>query len=196
MGKTTTRDLLLEAGQRTFWEKGYSNAGIEAILNTTGVPKGSFYHYFGSKQDFGLEVLDRFDHDYRARLDSILGDETRSPLERLRHYFETVCERLESRQCREGCLIGNLGQEMADHSEAFRSRLEKIFAGWVDRYAECLAECQRRGEMENTLDARELAEFWLNSWQGALLRAKTMRSSAPLKTFLNVMFGCVARART
>lgn len=195
MGKSPTRDLLLEAGRRTFREKGYNGAGIEAILSTAGVPKGSFYHYFDSKEHFGLEVLDRFDTNYRERLDEILGDATRPPLDRLRHFFETSLERLETRQCREGCLIGNLGQEMADHSEAFRARLEKIFSGWVDRFAECLAECQGRGEVPTTLEARVLAEFWLNSWQGALLRAKTMRSSAPLITFLDVMFGYVARAR-
>jgi TetR/AcrR family transcriptional repressor of nem operon len=195
MGKATTRDLLLEAGRRTFLQKGFNNAGLDGILQTAGVPKGSFYYYFGSKEDFGLEVLDRFDRDHREFLDRVLGDESLPPLERLRRYFESICERLESCQCREGCLIGNLGQEMADHSEAFRARLEGIFAGWVDRYAACLAQGQDRGEIATTLDARELAEFWLNSWQGALLRAKTMRSSAPLRTFLHVMFGYVAQAR-
>ena len=89
----------------------------------------------------------------------------------------------------------NLSQEMADQSEAFRARLEEIFESWVDRYAKCLLEAQQFGEIRPDLDVSELAEFWLNSWQGALLRAKTMRSTAPLRTFLGVMFGNILQAQ-
>jgi TetR/AcrR family transcriptional repressor of nem operon len=84
---------------------------------------------------------------------------------------------------------------MADHSELFRARLEEIFEGWVDRYAKCLKEAQDAGEVSADLDAHELAEFWLNSWQGAILRAKTMRSIAPIRTFLAVMFGNILQAQ-
>ena len=195
MGKEATRDLLLEAGRRTFLEKGFNNAGIDVILRTTGIPKGSFYYYFGSKEEFGLKVLDRFAECHGAILDRHLGDLSLSPLERLRLYFETARECLEARECREGCLLGNLSQEMSDHSEAFRERLERIFAGWVDRLADCLVQAQEAGEIEATIDARELAEFWLSSWQGAILRAKTVRSPAPLRTFLRVMFGHVAKVK-
>jgi len=98
---------------------------------------------------------------------------------------------LESRQCRNGCLVGNLSQEMADQSEAFRARLGAIFSGWAFRYATCLREAQHDGELPAELDPAELAEFWLNSWQGALLRAKTTRSTVPLKVFLRWMPGIV-----
>jgi TetR/AcrR family transcriptional repressor of nem operon len=84
---------------------------------------------------------------------------------------------------------------MADQSEVFRARLEEIFESWVDRYAECLKEAQDAGEVSPDLDVRELAEFWLNSWQGAILRAKTMRSVEPLRTFLTVMFGTILQAQ-
>jgi TetR/AcrR family transcriptional repressor of nem operon len=195
MSKEKTRDLLLEAGKKSFLERGYNNSGIEAILQAAGVPKGSFYYYFENKEDFGLKVLDRFAACYDENLDRILGDASVAPLNRLRNYFEAVFERLESDQCRKGCLVGNLSQEMADQSEAFRARLEEIFESWVDRYAECLRHAQEVGEISPDLDVRELAEFWLNSWQGAVLRAKTMRSTAPLRTFLGVMFGNLLQAQ-
>src|SRR3954469_13816385 len=187
MGKESTKNALLEAGKQVFLERGYNHAGIEAILQAAGVPKGSFYYYFESKEDFGLQVLDRFADCYRDTLDRYLDDASLSPLERLRSYFEGVCERLESQQCRNGCLVGNLSQEMAAQSEVFRARLEEIFEGWVDRYADCLAQAQRAAEIPPDLDVHELAEFWLNSWQGAILRAKTTRSTGPLRTFLNIM---------
>jgi len=195
MSRESTRDILLEAGKKTFLEKGYNNSGIEAILQAAGVPKGSFYYYFESKEDFGLKVLDRFATCYDETLGQFLGDTSVPPLDRLRNYFEAVCVRLESDQCRKGCLIGNLSQEMADRSETFRARLEEIFESRVDRYAECLKQSQESGEIGRDLDVRELAEFWLNSWQGAVLRAKTMRSTAPLRTFLGVMFGNLLQAQ-
>jgi TetR/AcrR family transcriptional repressor of nem operon len=195
MGRVKTRDLLLEAGRKSFLEKGYNSSGIESILHEAGVPKGSFYHYFENKEDFGLRVLDQFAECIGERQRRILGEEGVAPLDRLRNYCLTVSELLVSDECRKGCLVGNLSQEMADQSEAFRSRLEEIFESWVDRYAECLKEAQVAGDIPAHLDVRELAEFWLNSWQGAILRAKTMRSPAPLRTFLAVMFDIVLQAR-
>ena len=152
------------------------------------MPKGSFYYYFESKEAFGLQVLTRFADCLNADLDEYLSDTTRSPLDRLRKLVEDRCVRLESQKCRSGCVIGNLSQEMADQSEAIRSRLDEIFRGWVSRYASCLREAQQVGEIPDDLDVEQLAEFWLNSWQGAILRAKTIRSTAPLRIFQNVMF--------
>jgi TetR/AcrR family transcriptional repressor of nem operon len=191
MSKQATRETLLEAGRRVFLARGYNHAGIDTILNEAGVPKGSFYYYFPSKEGFGLEVLNRFAECHGADLDRILGDANLRPLDRLRKLVEATCSRLESQQCRNGCLVGNLSQEMADQSEAFRARLDEIFRGWSARYASCLAEAQAAGEIAAELDVNELAEFLLNSWQGAVLRAKTTRSTAPLRTFLNVIFGFV-----
>lgn len=195
MSKEKTKTTLLEAGKQVFLEKGYNNAGIEAILQTAGVPKGSFYYYFESKEDFGLQVINHFASIYQTNIDRFFDDENLSPLDRLRRYFESICERLESQQCRNGCLVGNLSQEMAAQSEVFRARLEEIFQGWVNRYAEVLDQAQRLGEIPSHLDVHELAQFWLNSWQGAVLRAKATRSTGPLRTFLNIMFSYVLQAQ-
>ena len=195
MGKGTTKNLLLEEGRRLFLERGYTNSGIEAILSSAGVPKGSFYYYFESKEDFGLQVLDRFAESYGSELEQFLGDENYAPLDRLRRMVESKCERIEREQCRNGCMVGNLSTELASQSEAFRSRLDAIFRGWSDRIARCLREAQAAGDVPDHLDAGELAAFWLNSWQGAVLRAKTLRTTAPLRTFQNVMFGFVLQGQ-
>jgi len=191
MSKETTKAALLEAGRRIFLERGYNASGIEAILQTTGVPKGSFYHYFQSKEDFGLQVIDTFSRSFFADLDVYLADESRGPLERLQGFFESRIERLESQECRNGCLIGKLSQEMADQSEAFRTRLLGVFDGWVDRVARCLEQARRLGEIPSHLDPHELAESWLDCWQGALLRAKIRRDTAPLRSFLKRIRGDV-----
>ena len=189
MARGDTKIRLLEEGTRLFLERGYNHTGIEAIIQAAGVPKGSFYNYFSSKEDFGLQVIDRFADGYADELDRSLGDRSMPPLGRLRHYFEGVIGRLESNACRNGCLVGNLSQEMACQSERLRTRLEEVFEGWVDRYASCLDEARDAGEIEPGRDVRQLAEFWLNSWQGAILRAKTTRTTTPLKLCLAMTVG-------
>ena len=193
MSKEQTRSTLLEAGTRVFHERGYNHAGIEAIIRAAEVPKGSFYYYFESKEHFGLAVIDDCAKRYAEEVERHLGDTSLSPLGRLRSYFEASRGRLESRQCRSGCIFGNLGQEMADQSEQIRGRLAEVFSGLIARYAGCLAEAQAAGEIRADLDVVALAEFALGAWQGAILRAKMTRSTAPLQTFLDVLFGSVLR---
>lgn len=190
-----TKTTLLDVGLKTFVERGYNNSGLEAILSVAGVPKGSFYYYFGSKEDFGLQVINRFAEAYGLKLDESLSDESLSPIDRLRTHYERAILCLEGEGCRQGCLIGTLSQEMAAQSEVFRTRLEEIFAAWADRLAICMTQAQADGEIPDYVDVRELAEFFVISWQGAILRAKNMRSTAPLRIFLNSMFGYVLHAR-
>ena len=184
MARGETRNRLLDEGHRLFLEQGYNHAGIEAILQASGVPKGSFYNYFASKEVFALAVVDKFAACHDAELDRALGDRSRPPMDRLRAYFENAIERIDRDGCRKGCLAGNLGQEMADQSEVIRTRLESVFSGWVDRLASCLAEARDSGAIPQGMDIQAVAEFWMNSWQGAILRAKTARSVEPLRLFL------------
>jgi len=188
MSKESTRTILLETGRQLFLARGYSSTGIEAVVQAAGVPKGSFYYYFGSKEEFGLQVLDRFAEEVRANFERCLGDTSVTPIGRFRRYFEEVCVRLESQECRTGCLVGNLSQEMAAQSEAFRIRLEEIFGGIIDRYVEGLKVAEKAGEIAPGQDLRALAEFCLSSWQGAILRAKTARSTRPIRTFIDIVF--------
>lgn len=189
MPRGDTKDRLLEVGKSLFLERGYYHAGIEGIVQLAGVPKGSFYHYFGSKEDFGLQVIDHFAADYDEELDRTLGNRDLPPLARLRDYFDGAIERYAHNETRTGCLVGKLGQELADQSEAFRRRIESILERWVGRLAECLEEARVAGSIPPDEDVRTLAEFWMNSWQGSILRAKTARSAEPLRLFLRMTLG-------
>ena len=196
MAGESTKQRLLEVGKLTFLERGYGNSGIETILHAAGVPKGSFYHYFKSKEDFGLQVLDHFANCYDELMNQSLGNVTLSPISRFRCYFEGAADRFDQDHCRKGCLVGNLSQELADQSESFRMKLEEIFHRWEGRYAECLSEAVDMGDISPVLPVSELAVLWLNGWQGAMLRAKSARSSAPLRNFLAVMFLHVLRVQS
>src|SRR4051794_1268071 len=102
MARGDTKNRLLDVGRTVFLEKGFNHAGIEAILQAAGVPKGSFYNYFENKEDFGLQVINRFAECYDDELDRFLADESLSPLSRLRAYFESIIVQLEGNGCRNG----------------------------------------------------------------------------------------------
>ena len=188
MEKKDTRNQIIQTGTAMIALQGYNATGIDAILKATGVPKGSFYHYFKSKEDFGLAVIDHFSESFEQRLATFLDDEEVTPLNRIRNYLEAGLLRISQNACTRGCLLGNLGQEMADLNERFRARLEEAFALWQRRFAACLEEAQQRGELSVKLDAQLLAGHILSGWEGAILRAKVMKSPQPMRDFIDVLF--------
>ncbi|NJN62538.1 MAG: TetR family transcriptional regulator [Coleofasciculaceae cyanobacterium RL_1_1] len=191
MVKASTQAKLLAIGERFFLEKGYNHTGIQEVLQEAGVPKGSFYYYFKSKEDFGLGVIEASNRSYLEQLEQCFSDETRSPLNQLRRYFENGIKTFIRNDYRCGCLVGILSQEMASQNEAFRLCLDRILNDWRDRFDRCLKNAQSIGELASHWDTWQLASFILDSWEGALQRAKVSRSSAPLERFVSVLFDAV-----
>ena len=190
----TTRTALIEAGTALILEKGYNHCGLDEILKAAGAHKGSFYHFFKNKEEFGLEVVRCYAEQRMAFLDRDLGDATHRPLDRLRLFFEGASRRHQGLGYRKGCLFGNLGQEMADQSETFRTRLEDVLSEYRRKIADCLREAQGLGDLRGDLDADRLAGFCLNSWEGAILRMKVAKNYEPLDDFLFLMFETVLRS--
>jgi len=184
---------IIEIGTELIATNGYNATGIDAVLRKAGVPKGSFYHYFRSKEDFGLAVIDQFADQYELKLASFFEDAAFTPLMRIRNYFEHSLAHMTENQFTKGCLIGNLGQELADQNERFRARLEVIFQSWKERFSACLAESQQHGELAGDLDPDLLADFILAAWEGAILRSKVMKSSDSIQNFIDTLFATVLR---
>ena len=193
MDKKDTRSDIIRIGTELISRQGYNATGIEMVLKEAGVPKGSFYHYFKSKEEFGLAVMDVFADYYSQRMTALLQDAALSPLTRIRTLLQGSLERFSRNQCSKGCLIGNLGQEMADQNERFRARLDEIFDDWRKLFAGCLAEAQTAKELDSRLDAEALASFILSGWEGAILRAKVMKSPQPLQDFIEILFAVTLR---
>ncbi|WP_341646198.1 acrylate utilization transcriptional regulator AcuR [Thauera sp. SDU_THAU2] len=189
---TETRELLLRAGLEVLTEKGFSATGIEEILGRVGVPKGSFYHYFGSKEAFGLDLIKRYGLFFARKLDRHFGNSSLAPLDRLRSFVADATDGMARYEFRRGCLIGNLGQEMGALPESFRERLKETFEDWQARLAACLREAQQAGEIAPAADTEQLAVvFWIG-WEGAVLRAKLERSATPLEVFAGFFFASLA----
>ncbi|WP_091645410.1 TetR/AcrR family transcriptional regulator [Aquisalimonas asiatica] len=188
MGSDDTRQHIIQVGAQLILCNGFQATGINKVLDAAQVPKGSFYYYFSSKNDFGLAVIDDYARDYDQRLDETVSNPALTPLDRIRAYLEAASQDVIDCDFSKGCLIGNLGQELATQNEAFRSKLDTVFAGWERRFADCITEGQHAGEIPTDLDAAEAASLLLSGWQGAILRAKLIRSRQPLDQFQSLLF--------
>lgn len=184
---TETKRELLQQGMTMLLERGYNDLGIAALLEATGIPKGSFYHHFKSKEDFGLQAIDFYMQEVHAGLDQTLGDATVPPLTRVRAFFELSAEKYRTEGYL-GCLLGGLGQELSGVSEAFRRKVEWCFSEIARRIAGCLDDAVRQGDLPSNTDTRAMAELLVNCWEGAALRTRLRRDPAPLRDMLDFYF--------
>lgn len=190
-GYSETRESLLRAGVIALTEKGFVATGIDEVLRSVNVPKGSFYHYFGSKEAFGLELIDRYAHYFAAKLDRFFSNSSRSPLERLRDFVEDAEAGMRKFSFQRGCLVGNLGQEMGALPENYRARIRDVFDDWESRTEKCLMEAQKAGEISTLKNCRALARFFWIGWEGAVLRAKLDGNPDALRTFADGFFSAL-----
>jgi TetR/AcrR family transcriptional regulator, transcriptional repressor for nem operon len=187
-GYSETRESLVRAGVAALTEKGFSATGIDEILRSVNVPKGSFYHYFASKEAFGLELIDRYATYFARKLERLLRNESASPLQRLRDFIADGEAGMRRYRFQRGCLVGNLGQEMGVLPESYRKRLREVFADWEVRTKQCLEQAQLAGEIPEEVNCAQLATFFWIGWEGAVLRAKLEGGPAPLRTFADGFF--------
>lgn len=183
----STKQRMLDAGLALLLEHGYNDLGIQALLEATGTPKGSFYHHFASKEDFALQVIDQYMRDVHGGLDACLRDAARPPLERVRRFFETTQQSYREAGYM-GCLLGGLGQELSGVSEVFRRRIEECFSAIAARLAVCLEEARQVGDLPPDADVKRLASLLVDCWEGAALRSRLRRDAAPLEAMLDFMF--------
>jgi TetR/AcrR family transcriptional regulator, transcriptional repressor for nem operon len=181
------KQQLLEQGMAMLLRQGYHDLGIAAVLEATKIPKGSFYHYFQSKEDFGLQAIDLYMEGVHAGLDQCLGDVSLPPLKRVRRFFELSEEKYRAEGYL-GCLLGGLGQELSGVSEVFRRKVEQCFSEIARRIAGCLEDGIQRGDLPKETDPRRMAELLVNCWEGAALRARLLRDPAPLREMLDFYF--------
>ncbi|MFV0438353.1 MAG: TetR family transcriptional regulator C-terminal domain-containing protein [Desulfopila sp.] len=188
MKRTHNKDEILQAGLGILHTRGFNGTGIEAILKQANVPKGSFYNFFSSKEEFGLAAIDLYIFEMTALMQPIIEDFSLPPLVRIRKSFEALITRFEENGCNKGCLIGNLSLEMSDQFEKVRQYLEKALRRWIDSIAIIFQEAREEGSLTIDAEPALLAENIVTSYEGALLLAKVQKSAEPLKNFMHLHF--------
>ncbi|QPZ39336.1 TetR/AcrR family transcriptional regulator [Paramicrobacterium chengjingii] len=176
------RRKILDTGRRIMSRKGFSATGTSEILTAAGVPKGSFYHYFGSKDAFGEAMMQAYFADYIAEMEHIFAEPKRTAADRLMAYWRDWHETQSLDDCQGKCLAVKLGAEVADLSESMRLALKDGTSEIIDRIENTIAEGLKDGSISIAGDSRDTAELLYDMWLGASVMAKIRRDIGPLDT--------------
>jgi len=186
MPRPNTREQILQAGLKCLLERGFNAVGVQDITALAGVPKGSFYNHFESKEALGAEIVERYGADSTRR--EILADRSAPPLERLRRHFQRLNALYVDANFERACILGSLSAELANQSEIIRVSLQGLYSRWTKDIEAAIAEAQDQGVIANKTKASEIASFLLDAYEGALLRARVERSRRPFDRFMKVAF--------
>jgi TetR/AcrR family transcriptional repressor of nem operon len=192
MTKISNREKILTEGMRVVHQHGFANASVRDIVQAAGVPQGSFTNHFGSKEAFGLEIIDLYYANSTETMRKTLRNDELPPLKRIDLYIDTTLGRM-CQNMRNGCLFGNFAAEATDNSEAIRARLIEIFADIEASFLYCLRAAVTAGELPPDFDCEEIAGFIVSSLQGANLLSKAYRDPDVVERFRRVLFSKVLR---
>ena len=183
VSEKTTKQRILDAAEKLMTEQTFHSVGLNQILKAVNVPKGSFYHHFASKEDFGVELLRHYSAEASAckRRQLLAPQLDSNPLERLMSNFERGIMLFEENGGKCPCLIVKLASEVTSLSEKMREVLAAGFEDWVGIYAELLEQAKAEDLLPADFDSAGYAQTIQDLWYGALQRAMAYRSVKPLR---------------
>ena len=181
------REAILAEGIKLLSEQGYNGTGLKQILDTVKVPKGSFYHYFDSKETFAAEIIGLYGERLLSAFDSYVAQTNDSPVETIRVLYGLMANELESANCTQGCLVGNLAAEIGGKSEVCQRAMQKVYTNWQRRFEPLVEQAQEQGLMRQEVNAAQITELFWCAWEGAILRMKVTGNIEVLKNVMSVM---------
>lgn len=176
-----TKAHLLAIGYQLIAQKGFTAVGIKQILDTAGVPKGSFYHYFASKEAFGEAIIEHYFGNYKKRLESIEAEDI-SAQQKIYNYFQNWYDTQQNGCDHDKCLVVKLSAEVADMSEPMRKALHAGYQQTINWIAEQIKAGWTDGSIPHpdNIAAESMAKRWYFAWLGASLIAKISQTNTPL----------------
>jgi TetR/AcrR family transcriptional repressor of nem operon len=177
---TDVKQHILDTGRTIILGKGFSAVGLNEILATAQVPKGSFYHYFKSKEAFGEALVESYVADYLTHIDALLQPDGAPAAERLMRYWRSWMGSSASQNAECNCLVVKLSGEVSDMSEAMRVALLRGTDRIIERLANCLLEGLADGSLAGDFDAHATALTLYELWLGAALLTKLRRDASAL----------------
>lgn len=167
-----TREKLISEGMRQLLSNGYEGVGIGPILAAVKVPKGSFYHFFESKDDFVVAVIETYAKHYRELREAAFADGSLSPMSRLDRHFEVLEQEVIECHPSGGCLYGVIAQTVSERVPAVRAAVTASFVAWEQGLRDLLTLAQREGEISAAADPGSLAARIIDAYEGTLIRMK------------------------
>ena len=169
-----TRTRLLDAAQRLMLAKGFAATTVDEICEAAKLTKGSFFHYFESKDELGKTVLERFCANGKQMLEAVYGGE-RDPLKRVYRQIEAVAMMSQDPKLGKGCLLGCFAQELSDTHPQIRAICCQEFDAWAKRLGQDLAHAKTQYAPKASFDPQELAEHFIAVVEGSLILGKAKR---------------------
>ncbi len=182
-----TKERILEAAEELMWEKSFHSVGLNEILRAVEVPKGSFYHYFESKEHFGVELLKHYIKDATVIKSETLTnrDVVSDPIERLLVFLEGSIDRFLENGGKCPCLVLKLASEVTSFSEPMREVLAEGMETWLGIVGSVFDEAKTLGKLPSHLDSKNMAALMRDLWAGAIQRSTIAKSAEPMQTALS-----------
>ena len=188
MDKEEKKQAILAKSRDIMYLKGYNATGVQEIADAAGIPKGSFYNYFENKEQFAIELMECYCQQGCDQMEMIFSMKELTPLARISLMFDSMIEHFtREEKFTKGSFIGNISQEMGDMSEPISRAAEDNYRRIVEHIKMILQEAKDVGEVKETLDVDKMANFILNSKEGAMVRMKASKDSAPLWVFKDMI---------
>jgi TetR/AcrR family transcriptional repressor of nem operon len=189
MARTNTREEIIRKGAELIHAQGFNATGLQQILQAVGIPKGSFYFYFKSKEDFGLEIIDYFSTIINGIFTRYLSDKKMSPMRRFEKLFDFFEDAFQKNGSALGCPIGNLSLELADTNERLRVHLGGVIETLIAKIELCLQEAKHDESIPASLNTADTARFIFHGFEGAVLHMKVVKSIEPFQAFRSYLTG-------
>ena len=181
--KETRKNEILKNSITLMHLNGYNGTSVKNITDAAGIPKGSFYNYFGDKEQYAVEALHYYFDEIQKEQIAFFDNQSLEPIERIKTFYKVAIVKLEEKGYKYGCLAGNMSEEMADVNpiiaEATADFHQKIYL----KIYKNLAEAKKNDTLKGDIPLETLASFIISSWQGAMLRMKTTNNRQVLDEF-------------
>ena len=187
-----TRRHILAIGRGLTAKRGYTGVGLKELLAAADVPKGSFYHYFASKEAYGCALLEDFMRQYREDLGSTLLNAQLGARERFLGYFESWLKKQTGPDLHDRCLVVKLSAEVADLSDGMSKILERGVAYIISHLTQTLEQGIADGSIGPLRDPKSVAQSIYHQWLGASLIAGLSHNDAPLKAAMEMTAQAIA----
>ena len=195
MHKSNKRELILNEAFDSLHRRGYQATGLKDLLDRIQIPKGSFYHFFQSKEHLGLEVIKTYGEFAAKQWQKSFDELDGSAEERLTHYFKSLIQYFIKQDYGKGCLLGNFSLEMSDKSVEIRNLVNQSLDIFAKTIAKVLAKDRGLNAKPNKTE-NLLADLIVEAWEGALIRMKSSKNKKPLEQFVEFSLPRILAIRT
>ncbi|WP_428912318.1 TetR/AcrR family transcriptional regulator [Niallia sp. Krafla_26] len=167
--------------------KGYQATSISDILQAASIGKGQFYHYFSSKYDLGLAVIENIIQEWDHQLILNILQLSESPKIKLNKMLDWIITYHGGREDIPGCPIGNLAIEMSEHDETFQLKIQDFFNRWIQEVEKCLEEIVKQNQLDSTVDSLKNAQAIVAMIEGGILLMKSQQNVSILTNVIEAV---------